>query len=70
MNPNQLFAEWPPRKCQAEHHSAGLRLRSLNYAILSPIMENQMNKKMENDMDAVGISGVKELNLSYHYEYI
>ena len=38
---------------------SGLLLSNLNYAILSPIMENQMEKKMEkkmeNEMETGGI---------------
>ena len=29
-------------------------------------MENQMEKKMENEMETGGIQGFKELKLSYH----
>ena len=31
-----------------------------------PIMENQMEKKMENEMEAGGILGFEELKLSYY----
>ena len=31
-----------------------------------PIMENQMEKKMENEMETGGIWGFKELKLSYY----
>ena len=31
-----------------------------------PIMENQMEKKMENEMETGGNIGIKELKLSYH----
>ena len=34
--------------------------------ILAPIMENQMEKKMENEMETGGTSGFKEINLSYY----
>ena len=33
---------------------------------MPPIMENQMDKKMENEMETGGILGFKELNLSCH----
>ena len=31
-----------------------------------PIMENQMEKKMENEMETGGIEGFRELKLSYY----
>ena len=34
--------------------------------LLPPIMENQMEKKMENEMETGGNIGIKELNLSYY----
>ena len=34
--------------------------------MLPPIMENQMDKKMENEMETGIIQGFKELKLSYN----
>ena len=47
----------------------GLLLRGLGFRVkllyYPPIMENQMEKKMENEMETGGIWGFKELRLSY-----
>ena len=33
--------------------------------VVSPIMENRMEKKVENEMETGGFLGFKELNVSY-----
>ena len=35
-----------------------------------PVMENQTEKKMENEIETGGIQGFKEFRLNYHSGYI
>ena len=45
-------------------------VKELKLRDFPPIMENQMEKKMENDMETGGNIGIKELKLSNHNGYI
>ena len=44
----------------------GVAVKELKLRDYPPIMENQMEKKMENEMETGGILGFKELKLSYY----